>query len=222
MGTDAKVCVSHFHLNGIDYFRSHADAVQLGDAGEKRVPGNHENHLAVGASLPRRKLKIEAASQIELHGVAISGSDIGGRISIPGIGPLSAGSVARQLEDQALSLVKLGALPQDIVDAANDAPEVIAELIRAGDKGRLVHQVFVILEMRTALNFTRSTRFEVSGTGECWTVNAEGCNSGSRTVVTLTPGTTFAYLLLTPKWGAKQPPHWKRIEGWQDDAWSLQ
>ena len=218
MGIAATVCVGHFHLHGIDYFRSHANAVQLGDVGEKQMPGDQEPHLAVRASLPCHELKIESATQIELHGIAISGSDIGASLAIPGVGRLSAGSVARQLEDQALGLVKLGASPQAMVAAANRAPEVIAELVRAGANGRLVHEVFVILEMKTALNFTRGTAFEVSGSGESWTVIAT--TGGSRCVVTLTPGTTFAYLLLKPTWDAKQQRHLKRIDGWEDDAWS--
>lgn len=224
MGIAATVWVGHFHLHGIDYFRSHAGAVQLGDVGEKKVPGDQEPHLAVRASLPCHELKIESATQIELHGVAVSGSDIGASLAIPGVGLLSAGSVARQLEDQALCLVKLGASPQAMVEAANRAPEVIAELVRAGSHGRLVHQVLVILEMTTALNFTRGARFEASGGRESRAVTAiaSGSGSGSRTVVALAPGTTFAYLLLKPTWNAKQPRHWQRIDGWEDEAWSLQ
>ena len=215
MGIAATVCVGHFHLNGIDYFRSHADAVQLGDVGEKQMPGDQEPHLAVRTSLPRGALRIESATQIELHGVAVSGSDIGASLAISGVGLLCASSVARQLEDQALCLVRLGASPQAMVEAANRAPEVIAELVRIGVHGRLVHQVLVILEMTTALNFTRATRFEAGGARDSCVVT--GIVGGSRTVVALTPGTTFAYLLLKPAWDAKQPT--KHIEAWADDPW---
>ena len=60
MDTAVNVSVSHFHLNGIDYFRSHANAVQLGDVGEKQMPGDQEPYLAVGASLARGALQIDA------------------------------------------------------------------------------------------------------------------------------------------------------------------
>jgi hypothetical protein len=219
MSIDAKVRDNHFHLNGVSYFRGHAEAVQLGDAGEKKTQGPQESHLAVRASVPRAKLAIDRATQIDLHRVALGGSDIGARITIPGVGALGAATVARQLEDQALALVKLECLPQDIVAAANDSPAVITELIRAGSAGRLVHQVFVILEMKTALNFTRSTRFELSGGVEAWTVTGRS-SSGSRTVVTLTTGTTFAYLLLEPQWDAPVRKNWQRIDDWQDDPWA--
>ena len=43
---------------------------------------------------------------------------------------------------------------------------------------------------------------------------------GSRTAVALSAGSTFAYLLLEPKWDSKQPR--KRIQAWLEDPWSLQ
>ncbi len=222
MAIDAKVLDNHFHLNGVNYFRGHADSVQLGDAGEKKTPATQENYLAVQESVPRTKLKIERATQIDIHNLAFGGNDISVGLTIPGVGSLGAATVARQLQDQTLALVKLETLPKDIVAAANDSPAVITELIRAGNAGRLVHQAFVILEMKTALNFTRATRFDLSGTVKSWTVTATGGgSSGSRTVVTITPGTTFAYLLLKPKWDASQKKNWKRIDDWEDDQWSL-
>lgn len=222
MAIDAKVKDNHFHLNGVNYFRGHAESVQLGDAGEKKTPATQENYLAVQESVPRVKLDIERATQIDIHSADFGGSDISVGITIPGLGTLDAGSVARQLKDQTLSLVKLEILPKNIVGAANDSPAVITELIRAGNGARLVHQAFVILEMKTALNFTRSSRFDVTGTVKSWTVTASGgTSSASRTTVTITPGTTFAYLLLKLKWDANQKKNWKRIVDWEDDQWSL-
>lgn len=222
MVIDAEVADNHFHLNGVNYFRGHADSVQLGDVGEKKTPATQTNYLAVQESVPRAKLKIQRATQIDMHRVDFSGNDISAGLTIPGLGTLAADSVARQLQDQTLSLVKLEVLPKDIVAAANDSPAVIAELVRAGNSGRLVHQVFVALEMKTALNFTRATHFDVAGSVGSWTVTATGgSSSASRTVVTLTPGTTFAYLLLEPKWDANQNKNWKRIVDWEDDPWSL-
>ena len=221
MGIDAKVLDNHFHLNGVNYFRGHADAVQFGDVGEKKTPITQENYLAVQGSVPRNRLRIERATQIDIHAVSFGSSDIGASITIPDVGSFGPGTLARQLQDQTLTLVKLETLPKDIVAAANESPDVIAELIRAGHAGRLVHQAFVILEMKTALNFTRSTRFEVSGSVKSWAVTATGGTGGSRTVVTITPGTTFAYLLLKPKWDASQKKNWKRIDDWEDDPWGL-
>jgi hypothetical protein len=222
MGSDAEVCDNHFRLNGLGYYRAHADAVQLGDVGAKKMPVSQASHLAVHESVSRNRLTIAQATLIDIHRVAFGGSDIGVSLAIPGVGVLGPSTVARQLADQTLTLVKLEARPEDIVAAANASPEVIAALIRAGSKGRLVHQALVILEMRTALNFTRSTRFEVSGTANAWAVSGgSGTGGGGSTLLAIAPGTTFAYLLLEPKWDANQRRSWKRIENWEDDPWSL-
>jgi hypothetical protein len=218
MGIDAAVRDNHFHLEGVDYFRGHADAVLLGDVGAKKSPATQDEHLAVRESVPRHGLRIERAQQIDIHAVGLGSSDIGACITVPGVGSLGASTVARQLADRALALVKLEILPRDIVAAANDSPAVTAELARAGKAGRLVHQVFVVLEMKTALNFARATRFEPSGSARAWTVTASG-SDGSRTAVTLTPGTTFAYLLLKPRWDAGLKKNWTRIDDWEDDPW---
>lgn len=219
MVIDAMVCASHFHLDGVDYFRGRAEAVQIGDAGKKKTPGTQEIYIAAHQSVPRDRLKIRRATQIDMHRVALSANDIGASITIPGVGSIDAATLARQLEDQTLALVKLETLPQDIVAAANDSPGVISALVRAGSAGRLVHQVFVVLEMKTALNLTRSARFEVSGPGACWAITGIG-GSGSRTVVTIGPATTFAYLLLKPRWDAHFPQRTTRIAAWDDDPWS--
>jgi len=219
MAIDARVHASHFHLDGVDYFRGHAQAVQFGDVGEKKSAGTQENYLAVQQSVPRSQLKIQRATQIDLHGVALHGSDIGASITIPGVGSLGPATLARQLEDQALALVRLETLPQDIVAAAYESPAVNTELARAGHAGRLVHQAFVILEMKTALNLTRSIRFDVSGSGLAWAITGTA-SGGSRTVVTITPATTFAYLLLKPKWDARSLKRGQDSADWEDDPWS--
>jgi hypothetical protein len=219
MSIDAKVHARHFHLDGVGYYRTRAETVQLGDVGEKQTHGAPPGFLAVQASVPRHGLTIERASQVDLHRVAIAAGDIGAGITIPGVGSFGAATLARQLQDQTLSLVKLECLPKDIVAAANGSPAVIAALVRAGNTGRLVHQAFVALEMKTALNFTRSTRFDVSGGVGSWTIT--GTSGASRTAVTITPGTTFAYLLLEPKWNANGQAMRNWIDDWQDDPSSL-
>jgi hypothetical protein len=209
MATDAEICDNHFRFEGIAYFRGHADAVQLGDAGEKRQPASQPSHLAVQACVARDKLAIGRATLIDVHAIAFSGSDIGTSVVVPGVGTLGASTLA--LETPA----------EDIVAAADESPAVIAALVRAGSKGRLVHQVFVILEMKTALHFTCASSFEANGAGTAWSITGTRAD-GSRTVLTIVPGTTFAYLLLKPKRAANQQRHETRIEAWEEESWSLQ
>lgn len=224
MAIDARIRDSHFHVNGFNYFRGHADAVQLGNVGEKKTPVTQDSYLAVQDGVPRHELRIERARQVDVHRAAFSGSDIAADITIPGLGSLGPATVARQLKDQTLTLVKLECSPRDVVAAANGSPAVKRALMRAGQAGRLVHQVFVILETSTARNFTRSTRFEPSGNGQAWTVT--GIGRDGRTALTITAGATFAYLLLKPVLkpdsNANLEKDWTRIARWENDSWSPQ
>lgn len=218
MPVDARVCESYLHCEGVHYYRGGAHAVQLGDVGEKRTPVTQDSHLIVRDSVPRQLLKIGRATSVDVHRAAVSGADLATEIAVPGLGVLGPAVVARELKDQALAVVKLECRPQDIIKAAQVAPSAHAMLLRAGAAGRLVHQVFVVLEMRTSLNFTRATYYEVRGSAGAWTVTGVG---GSRTVVALTAGTTLAYLLLKPAWALDPKTQGQVMVGWENDPWAL-
>ena len=213
MGADAAVCEDRFRFDGVDYFRAHAAAVQLGDVGEKRSPAGSHGHLAVHARLPRDKLRIERVTRIDLHGVTIRGSDVGVDIFVAGVGSLGASTVARLLHDKTLCLLKLEAAPRGVIEAANECIGPLGVLSQAGKAGRIVHQVFVIVETATAGDLTRATRWSLSdANGNCALAAIGG--DGRRSVVLLAPGATFAYLLLRPTWLGK------RIASAECDLWS--
>lgn len=190
----------HFHFDRVHYFRGRAAAVQLGDVGEKKRPAGGPSHLMVRARLPRDKLQIERVTRIDLDGVTLRGSDIVADITVAEVGSLGASTVARQLRDKTLSMVKVEAAARGVVAAANACAAVLDALRRAGNAGRMVHQVFVILETATAHDLSQATRWSVSGfggAGDACVLTGLG-TQGQRRAVTLAPGATFAYLLLEP------------------------
>jgi hypothetical protein len=199
LGADATVREDHFHFDGVDYFRGHAAVVQLGDVGEKKRAAAGHHPLDVQARLPRDKLRIERVIRADLQGAVVRSSDIDGDITVAEVGVLGASTVARQLEDKTLCLVKLEASPRSVIAAANDCSAARHALGRAGKAGRLVHQVFVIVETATAQDLSRATRWSITGVeDDCVLTGIDA--DGSRSVVVLAPGTTFAYLLLQPTW----------------------
>jgi hypothetical protein len=213
LGADATIHEDHFRLDGVDYFRGRAGAVQLGDVGERRNPAASPSHLAVQARLPRDKLAIERVTRIDLQGVTVRGSDVAVDINVAEVGSLGASTIARLLHDKALCLVRLEAAPRGLIDAANACTGPPDVLSRAGKAGRLVHQVFVIVETATARDLTQATRWSLSGADADCVVTAIG-SDGRRSVVLLAPGATFAYLLLRPTWLGK------RIADAECDPWS--
>jgi hypothetical protein len=213
LATEATVHADHFHFDGVDYFRGHAAAVQLGDVGEKKRSADGHSHLAVQTALPSDKLAIERVTRIDLQRVAVRGSDIQVDLIVTEVGSLGASTVARLLGDKTLCLVKLEAVPRDLIAAANASAGVLNVLSRAGKGGRLVHQVFVVLQTATAQDLSRATRWSLSGARNDCVLTGIG-DDGQRSVVVLAPGTTFAYLLLRPT------RHDKRIAGAASDSWS--
>ena len=203
----------HFRFDGVDYFRGHAAAVQLGEVGERRSPAGGHSHLAALATLPRETLPIERVTRIDLHGVTVRGSDIEADVTVAEVGVLGASTVARQLRDKTLCMVKVEAAAGDLIAAANDCAGVLDTLRRAGPAGRLVHQVFIVLETATAHDLSQATRWSVSGAARDFVLTGIAAD-GHRSVVVLTPGATFAYLLLKPIWLGK------RIADAAPDSWS--
>ena len=213
MGADAKVREDHFHFDGVDYFRGHAAAVQLGDVGEKKRAAAGHHHLDVKARLPRDKLRIERVTRVDLRGAVVRSSDIDVDITVAEVGALGASTVARQLEDKTLCLVKLEASHYDLIAAANSCGTALDVLSRANKGGRLVHQIFVVLQTATAQDLSQATRWSLSGTHDDCVLTGFG-EDGHRSVVVLAPGTTFAYLLLRPTWLGN------RIADAASDTWS--
>jgi hypothetical protein len=199
MGAGAAVRDDHFHFDGVDYFRGHAGAVQLGDIGARRNPAGSHSHIAVQARLPRDKLPIERVTPIDLQGVTVRGSDVAVDIAIADVGSLGASTVARLLQDETLRLLRLDAAPHGVIDATNDCASLLDRLRRTGKAGRLVHQVVVIVETATARALAQATRWSLGGSDEGCVLTGIG-GDGRRSVVALAPGATFAYLLLKPTW----------------------
>jgi hypothetical protein len=213
LAADTTVREDHFQFDGVDYFRGHAAAVQLGDVGEKRHSAGGHSHLAVQTALPSDKVAIKRVTPIDLQRVAVRGSDIQVDVTVSEVGSLGASTVARLLSNETLCLVKIEAAPGNLIAAANACASALAVLSRAGKGGRLVHQIFVVLQMVTAQDLSRATRWFLSGARNGCLLTGIG-EDGQRSVVVLAPGTTFAYLLLRPTWLGK------RIADAASDSWS--
>jgi hypothetical protein len=214
----AKIRDNHFHFDGVNYFRGRAEAVLLGDVGERSTAPTQQNCLTVQANVPRAQLKIRRATQIDVHGIDIDTRDLKVGLTVPGVGHVDVGSVAQQLEDCSLSLVKLEVMPRDIVAAAKQSPQALAELKRAGRAGRLVHQVFLLLENKTAAAVSTAGSLTASGSAGVLTLASGG---GRGVTVEVVPGSTFAYLLLKPTSDARLRKDRDEIDDWDDEPWSL-
>jgi hypothetical protein len=221
MSSELKIADNHLQLEGINYFRANSSDVQIGDLGEKHTPLTQQNYLSVEGGVPAPKLKVRRVLTLSIDQSTLTEKNLGVTITVPGFGTVTPAAASQQLREDTLKLVKLEMLPADLVDGANHSPKVIDALKRIGNDGRLVHQVILALQNSTATTFSKAVTLDIEGTvaGLQLTAHASGGSSGG-TTINLSKS-TFAYLLLKPKWDANNKNNWTRIVDWEDDQWSL-
>ena len=225
---DARVKNNHLHFQGKNYFRVGAATVTQGAYGEKKSPIFQGNYLEVQATLPAPKLdgKVKQAAIVDIDWDKSSsvGADLQG--SVPSVVNTGAKVKVSDLKSGKLKLVYLYILPNDIKTATNNSPKALDNLRSYGADARIAHEIFVVMEAETARQITTSGSLSVGLapggglllTGGLLPVQGKLVGGGattSRVQVTLSPGTTYAYLLVKLKWTAGK----KSIEKCTDDQW---
>jgi len=230
----ARVVVQSNHLtyDGKQYFCGGAEDVLLGSYGEKKTPLTKQNYLEVQGTIPAAKLKVRSATECTIDfansntfsvshsGVAegtIDGVPV--KASISGTASVDFGSTGH------LRLVKFIVENGDMERAIEDLPNTLDKLRSFGKDARICHEVFVVMEASLADALTASGSLTLSGSAGIEGLKISGTQtvSGAKTrttTVTMSRGTTFAYLLLKINWnhsGLKKTD----IDKLTDDQWSL-
>jgi hypothetical protein len=203
---------NHLKYGGKLYFRGGAEDVLLGSYGEKKTPLTQQNYLEVQGTIPAAKLKVRRATECTIDfansdrfvvshsGVAegvINGVPV--NASVSGNASVDFGSKGH------LRLVKLLVENEDMAKALEDMPSTLDRLRAYGSDARICHEVFVVVEASLAESLTASGSLTLSGSAGIKGLKISGTQtmSGGKTrttTVTITPGTTFAYLLLKIDW----------------------
>jgi hypothetical protein len=212
---------SHLKYGSLRYFRAGADLVTLGAYGEKKTPVLHANYLEVQSTIPSPKLegKITAASIATIDFTKTTRTSFAGAFSAAKIVNAGGQATFERMRAGHLKLVHLIVTPVNMTKAVNSASEALRRLASDGNDARIAHEIFVVMEATTASAFTAGTSFKVSanaGGGVKVTATAGGTSAKS-TTVTLSPGTTFAYLLAKPDWDSGK----KRVTKLNPDQWSM-
>lgn len=210
---------NHMKYNGKGYFRAGAESVELGSYGEKKVPLTKPNYLEVQSHIPFERLKVREAVIVEIDFKQSSEKDF--KIGLNA--SAAAGNVDtayKRLDKGELKLVKFEVELVDMKNAVNDSPVHRENLDSYGNNARISHQVFVVLEASIATKVTSATSLSASAKDGKLTVTAKAkVVSEKDTEVTLSKGTTFAYLLCKIDWDRKNGK--KVVEKLTDDQFSL-
>lgn len=222
MSIDITFAKNHLRVQGMNFFTKNASSIELGSWGEKKDPLTQANYLLLEGRVPAGKLKIRKSLDLRIDSATLTEANLGAGLTVPGMGKLNAGLAADRLRTEQVRLVKLEVLPADLVDAANASPKVIEGFQRVGNDARLVHQIIVALDAKTADLFERSASLTAEVKNDKFSVTAgAGVGSSGGTTVSLENATVGYYLLKITKWDANQKKNWSRMLDWDDDGWSL-
>lgn len=221
---------SHLKYGGVTYYRGHAEEVELGSIGQKRTPITKQNYLEVKDRLPVANLRGVKSTVVEIDSTTLTQQDIGAKVSaiipvsgVPVPTKLAADAAFKQLKASELKLVKLSIETGNIVRAINDSPAKRKLLIEWGNDARVAHQVFLVMSAATARAFDNNVDVDLSvGVDGVFSATVGGGSSSSgKTTVRYAKDSTFAYLLCSIDWDAKQKKNINKATDADDDQWGL-
>jgi hypothetical protein len=210
---------NHLKFGGKSYFRAGAESVELGSYGEKKTPIAKANYLEVQGHVTRDKLKVRTATIVDIDFKQSTEKDFKANVLAGAVGG-SVDTAYKRLDKGELKLVKFEVELVDMKKALNDSPVVRDNLDKYGGDARVCHQIFVVLEASIATKISSSTSLSAAATNGNLTVTAKATVKNEKdTTVTLSKGTTFAYLLAKMDWDKKDGN--KVVEKLTDDQFSM-
>lgn len=214
---EVTVAANHITLFGKKYFRGNSPSVTLGAYGEKKTPVFGQNYLEVQDTMPAPKIDaapVDKATTVEIDYSKSSKGDI--EAFVKGILPVDgAGEVTYdKLKTAQLKLVYLVIHVGDLKTQVNSAGKVLDNLRSYGNDARVCHEILVAMKAETADTFASAGSIQVTKAGTGLSLTASGKKSAT---VTVSSGTTFAYLLAKADWENNKD----KIKKFTDDQWSV-
>lgn len=195
-----KVTDNFFQLGTLKYFRGNAHLLELGTFGEKKDPIGARAYIDPQGRVQRSHLASRASTgkpmAIDLS--RVSEADLGVTGSIPVFG-LNL-NVAASWGQKRVSTAKLKVYSVSLSEGRlinmlnNDAGAARRFLADEGRDGRIVSEVWVVMEAELAQRFESSTSVGLKADGSKLELTASGGREGS-VAITLSEGSVFAYKL---------------------------
>lgn len=221
--TAVKIEKSYFSYNGKKYFRGSAEDIQLGSIGKKRTSLFKQNYLEVKDHIPAGSFKEAKATtlSIEFSNESKKNLNLGASAIVDGVRiHLSGYATFNKINSGELKLVKITVENNKMEHAANQSRSIIRNLISWGNKARIVHQVFIVMEASLADKFENAASIKVTGNRGKVEASIDGGISGSGgTSVDISAESCFAYLLAKIKWDANKKKNKTKIVDLISDQW---
>lgn len=226
----AKITRHAFVLGSQKYFRGNAHLLEMCSYGEKKTPVGpkvyldpqrkvRREHLVVSGN--GRRERVKKGQQVSVVWSETNKSDVEANGLLKAFGlnaPIAASIGYNRITKANLKLYNLhiseGSLQAMLNTKADGARKYLA---KEGNDGRIVSEIWVVMEAELATHFDTSASVSLEASNADLSVTATGGKEGSQTI-TLSAGTTFAYKLhKVKKWNRGKT----RIEDMEADYWGL-
>lgn len=189
---------SYLKVNGIRYFRGNASVISLGDFGRKKQPVFRTNYLEVYDNAGLVDVDLEAKLILDVDQEELRKAM--GSVTVAFAEQNASANLEGTKEKKwNLSLIQLAMSLSDIESNVLDQEDE-EDFKRLGTKARVAYQVWIVLEAEYAKKVKSAGNLKATVLPGGAVINGElGANGQRETLVKLSKGSTFAYLLAKRK-----------------------
>lgn len=193
-----KIKDHYFEYGSLKYFRGNAHLVELCTFGEKKDPVGTEAYLDPQGKVSRDHLvgRVNKGLTVSINWSETTQAEVevNDKLKVFGIGVSVAATYNySKVKSANVRLYNLfineGPLKKMLNTDANAARNFLAD---EGNDGRIVSEIWVVMEATLAEHFDTSGSIAVAANGSNLNVTAKGGKSGTQTI-SLSAGTVFAY-----------------------------
>lgn len=195
-----KIKEHYFEFDGNKYFRDNSHRLVIGHYGKKKDPLGSKAELEPQNKVKREHLvgRVTKGKPVYIDWSQTTNTEFGVDITINAFGlngKVLADYDYKKVVDANLKLYSLfideGPLQKMLNQDADGARNFLKD---EGNDGRIISEVWVVMDAELTEHFSSSTAISVSEKNSDLNVTASGGKYGTQTI-TLSEGTTFAYLL---------------------------
>jgi hypothetical protein len=205
----------YFEFGAMKYFRGNAHLLEIATCGDKKDPVGAKAYLDPQTKVKREHLvnRVDKGKPVAVNWGQTSKAELEANGPIPVFGlniNVAATFGYEKVKSADLKLFNLSIDEQPLKDMLNkDAISVRNYLAEEGKDGRIVSEVWVVMEAELAEHFDTSGSILASVKGVDLNVTAKGGKHGTQTI-TLSKGSVFAYKLHKVK-------DWNKDKTWIED-----
>jgi hypothetical protein len=189
-----------FEYGAMKYFRGNAHLVEIGTCGQKHDPPGAKAYLDPYSTVQREHLagRVDKGKPVGLDWgrTTKAALEANGPVSVFGLNLKAAATFSyEKVKSADLKLYNLSITEKLLKDMLNrDAGSVRQYLADEGQDGRIVSEVWVVMDAELAEHFDTSGSVSAAANGLGLNITAKGGKHGTQTI-TLSKGAVFAYKL---------------------------